>query len=140
MTEIAALHVYLAYRDAPAAIDWLERALGFTTTMRYDDERGVVVHAELRRGESALVVFADDGAGYDRPGARGDTVGQGVYFAVTDPAVVDATWAQAIAAGAVPVWEPASTQWGNYRCRVRDAEGYEWTFGTHRPGQDVAAG
>ncbi len=30
--------------------------------------------------------------------------------------------------------EPGLTEWGNYRIRVADPEGYEWTFGTHRPG------
>lgn len=29
---------------------------------------------------------------------------------------------------------PAPTEWGSSRFRVRDPEGYEWTFGTHRPG------
>jgi uncharacterized glyoxalase superfamily protein PhnB len=33
------------------------------------------------------------------------------------------------------VIEPADTEWGNHRCRVRDLEGYEWSFGTHRPGE-----
>ena len=44
-------------------------------------------------------------------------------------------WERAMAAGAVPVWKPDNTEWGNYRCRVRDPEGYEWTFGTHKPGE-----
>jgi hypothetical protein len=26
----------------------------------------------------------------------------------------------------------------NYRCRVLDPEGFEWTFGTHWPGEPVA--
>jgi len=33
------------------------------------------------------------------------------------------------------VWKPELTEWGNYRVRVADPEGYEWTFGTHRPGR-----
>jgi uncharacterized glyoxalase superfamily protein PhnB len=33
------------------------------------------------------------------------------------------------------VWEPAGTEWGNYRCRVLDIEGHEWTFGVYRPGE-----
>jgi hypothetical protein len=29
---------------------------------------------------------------------------------------------------------PAQSEW-NYRCRVADPEGFEWTFGIHRPGE-----
>ena len=137
---VTSLHAYLSYRDAPAAIEWLERALGFATTMRFEDEEGFVAHAELRRDGVAVILFADAGAGYDRPAPRDGAVGQGVYLAVADPGEVDTAWAQALAADAVPVWEPAWTEWGNYRCRVRDPEGHEWTFGVHRPGEEVVAG
>jgi uncharacterized glyoxalase superfamily protein PhnB len=129
------LHTYLSYRDAAAALDWLGRAFGFETTMRYDNESGVVAHAEARLGDAAIVVFADDDAGYDRLGQRGDTVGYGAYLAVADEAAVDAIWARAMTADATPVWKPEATEWGNYRCRVLDPEGYEWTFGIHKPGE-----
>jgi uncharacterized glyoxalase superfamily protein PhnB len=59
-----------------------------------------------------VILFADAGAGYDRPAPR----------------------------DAVPMWEPAWTEWGNDRCRVRDPEGHEWTFGVHRPGEEVVEG
>ena len=34
------LHTYLGYRDAPAAIDWLQRALGFDLVRRWPEEGG----------------------------------------------------------------------------------------------------
>ncbi|MEQ3550230.1 VOC family protein [Pseudonocardia nematodicida] len=132
------LHVLLSYRDAAAAIDWLERALGFGTTMRYDTEDGVVGHAELRRDAAVIVVFDDAGAGYDHPRPRGEGCGTGTYLTVAEAAGVDALWTSALAAGAVPVWEPGWTPWGNYRCRVLDPEGREWTAGIHRPGEEYA--
>jgi len=140
MTQSAAptsLHVYLGYRDAPAAVDWLERVLGFRTTMRWPDERGGIAHAELRLGDAALVVFSDHD-GYERPPRRGETGGQGLYLVSGDEAEVDAVYGQAVEAGATVVWEPASTEWGNHRCRFLDPEGFEWTFGTHRPGEEQA--
>lgn len=130
---MTSLHTYLSYRDAAAALDWLGRAFGFETTMRYDDESGTVAHAEARLGDAAIIVFADQG--YDRLTKHGDTVGYGAYLAVADQAAVDAVWTRALEAGATPVWKPDTTQWGNYRCRVLDPEGYEWTFGTHKPGE-----
>ncbi|HEX6360220.1 VOC family protein [Actinophytocola sp.] len=130
------LHSYLSYVDAPAALTWLENAFGFQTTMRWDDENGTVAHAELRLGDASILVFSDDGQHYDhaRPKSN-DAVGHGTYLALADDATVDAVWERALAAGAVPVWKPESTEWGNYRCRVRDLEGYEWSFGTHKPGE-----
>jgi uncharacterized glyoxalase superfamily protein PhnB len=128
-------HAYFSYVDAEAALDWLARAFGFETTMRWDDDGGVA-HAELRLGDAAIIVFGDSGQGYDRMLPKSDeAVGHGTYLAVADDAAVDAAWERALAADAVPVWKPEGTEWGNYRCRVRDPEGYEWTFGTHKPGE-----
>lgn len=130
------LHSYFSYVDAPTALAWLEKAFGFETTMRWDDERGGVAHAELRLGDAAIMVFSDDGQSYDHPRPKSnDTVGHGTHLALPDDAAVDAMWERALAAGAVPVLKPESTEWGNYRCRVRDPEGYEWSFGTHKPGE-----
>jgi uncharacterized glyoxalase superfamily protein PhnB len=130
------LHAYFSYVDAPAALGWLEQAFGFETTTRWDDEPGSVAHAELRLGDASIIVFSDKGLDYDRMGPKSnDAVGHGTYVAMADAPAVDAVWERALAAGATPVWKPESTEWGNYRCRVRDIEGYEWSFGTHKPGE-----
>jgi uncharacterized glyoxalase superfamily protein PhnB len=133
-SSAATLHAYLAYRDAPAAIDWLERAFGFATTLRFPDEDGGVMHAELRLGDAAIVLFSDHD-GYERPPRKGDTVGWGLYLTMGAPAGVDAVFERATAAGATAIWKTEMSEWGNYRCRFADPEGYEWTFGTHRPGE-----
>ena len=130
----AALHAYYGYRDAPAALEWLGNAFGFETTLRFPDDDGGVAHAELRLGDAAIVVFSDRD-GYERPPRKGDTMGFGMYLCLGGSADVDAVHARALAAGATEVWKPGDTEWGNYRCRVLDPEGYEWTFGTHRPGE-----
>jgi len=135
-TRPVVLHSYLAYRDAPTALRFLEEAFGFTTTMQVPDEQGGIAHAELRLGDVAVVVFSDYDQ-YDRPQPKGATVGFGLYISVEQATGVDAFFARAVSAGASPVWEPAMSEWGNHRCRVRDLEGYEWTFGTHRPGEEV---
>ena len=134
----ATLYAYLSYRDAPAALRWLERAFGFTTTMEYPDDRGGLMHAEMRWEEVSFTVFTDYD-GYDRPARKGETVGHGLYICLTSQAGVDAVHASAAAAGGTVVWTPEMSEWGNYRCRVLDPEGYEWTFGTHRPGLPPAA-
>ncbi|MDN5861341.1 MAG: VOC family protein, partial [Pseudonocardia sp.] len=127
------LHIYLGYRDAPAAIDWLGRVLGFEATMSSPDEDGEIAHSELRRGEAAIIVFTDR-VGYERAPRRGETSGSGCYLAVDAEAEVDGLYERAVGSGAVVVWKPERTEWGNYRTRVLDPEGFEWTVSTHRPG------
>lgn len=129
-----ALSAYFGYRDANAAIEWLEKVLRFRTTTRFPDEDGGIAHAELRLGDATIVVFSDRD-GYERPPRKGDTTGFGAYLTVADQADVDAVHTRALDAGADVIWEPGTTEWGNYRCRVVDPEGFEWTFGTHRPGE-----
>ncbi|MQA82128.1 MAG: glyoxalase [Streptosporangiales bacterium] len=130
----ASLFLYLAYRDATAALGWLGTAFGFEITMSAPDDKGGVAHAELRVGDASIIVFSDDD-GCERPPRRGFTIGFGAYLCLAEQTDVDQIHARAVAAGAVSVWQPESTEWGNYRCRVVDPEGYEWTFGTHRPGE-----
>ena len=133
----ASLHAYLSYRDAHAARAWLEQAFGFETTMQYPDDKGGLQHCELRRDEMAIVLFSAESP-YDRPARIGETVGHGLYVAMPDEAAVDAVYASSAAANAEVVWEPGTTEWGNYRFRAVDPEGYEWTFGTHKPGEPAA--
>ncbi len=130
------LHAYFGYRDANSAIDWLKRAFGFETTMSFPDENGGVAHSEHRLGDAAIIVFSDY-EGYERPPRKGETAGHGTYITVLAQEDVDRIYRNAIDAGATGVWQPETTEWGNYRCRVLDLEGFEWTFGIHRPGEPV---
>lgn len=82
-------------------------------------------------------MFTDE-AGYDRPVLKGETVGHGVYLSLPDQVAVDAVFTSAVEAGATVVWEPAGNEWGSYRCRALDIEGYEWSFATHKLGEPQA--
>jgi uncharacterized glyoxalase superfamily protein PhnB len=127
------LHSYLGYRDATAAIDWLREALGFDLVRRWPEDGATVSHAELRRGDTALTLYTDE-VGYERPPLKGDTSGIGLYLAVPPTEDVDELYASATEAGGYSVWVPDQSEW-NYRCRVLDPQGVEWTVGTYRPGQ-----
>jgi len=130
------LHAYFGYRDAVGALRWLERAFGFETTVEAPDEEGGLHHAEMRYGDGVTITLFSDRAGYDRLERKGETVGHGLYVALDGRDAVDAMYRSAVAAGAETVWEPAETEW-NYRFRVADPEGFEWSFGTYRPGVPV---
>lgn len=122
---------YLGYRDAEAALRFLEDAFGFTVTTRYDDPAGRVVHAEAVLGTGVVMVGSVDHAEEHVPGLRGASVDHGTYVVVAD---VDAHHVRAVAAGAQVVHPPQDTEFGTRRYRVLDPEGYEWSFGTYAPG------
>ena len=46
----------LRYKDAPAAIAWLEQAFGFERHALYDGPDGTVAHAELRFGNGLVML------------------------------------------------------------------------------------
>jgi uncharacterized glyoxalase superfamily protein PhnB len=102
--------------------------------MAFPDDDGGIAHSELRLGDAVVIVFSDRD-GYERAPRNGATAGFGVYLTLVSEADVDAVHARALAAGATSIWAPEATEWGNYRCRVLDPEGFEWSFGTHRPGE-----
>ncbi|MCS0500554.1 VOC family protein [Protaetiibacter mangrovi] len=120
---------YLSYRDASAAITWLE-AIGFQLVTRQDDAEGAVLHAELR-WDDAVVMLAGDDQPYSVAPLIGISTGAGVYLVVDD---VDAVYSLAVGAGATAVLPPEETEWGSRRARVIDPGGREWSFGSYRPG------
>ena len=124
------LFAYLSYRDAPAALLWLE-ACGFTTVRRIDGDDGRVIHAEVRHGDAVVIVSSND-TDYDHAVLVGEPSGHGIYLMVDD---VDDIFRRAIAAGATAEIEPEDTEWTTRRARVRDPEGIEWTFGCYEPGE-----
>ncbi|GAA1098129.1 VOC family protein [Nocardiopsis composta] len=116
----------LRYREADRAIRFLTEAFGFTAEVRYPPEGDPVEHAELRFGESAVMVGS----------ARGEDAGpvsvppapQVLFAVVDDP---DAHCARARAAGAEILAEPADTDYGSREYAARDPEGNVWGFGTY---------
>jgi uncharacterized glyoxalase superfamily protein PhnB len=123
----------LRYRDAPAAVDWLER-LGFETTERIDNPDGTIAHAELRLGEGLVMLGSAPG---DLPDVPDDPRASrfSLYVAVVD---VDALHVRAKAAGA-EVSDLFEQDYGSRDFNARDPEGNHWSFGTYTPPQAAAA-
>jgi uncharacterized glyoxalase superfamily protein PhnB len=127
-TATATIYPNLLYDDAEAAIEWLERALGFSHGEVHRDENGNVGHAELSLG-SAIVMLGTAGAGRE-PFRSLPAGGALIYCAVED---VDALHDRAREAGADIPLEPTDTDYGSRDFTVRDPEGNLWAFGTYRP-------
>ncbi|MGY1740012.1 MULTISPECIES: VOC family protein [unclassified Blastococcus] len=128
----ARLAAYLSYRDAPAALGWLQ-ALGFDVVRRADGPDGGVAHAELRWDDVVLMVAGYD-ADYRRPPLVGRSTGGGLYLVLDDAAAVDDGYRRGIEAGGRPVIAPEDTEWGTRRARLLDPEGGEWSLGSYAPG------
>jgi uncharacterized glyoxalase superfamily protein PhnB len=116
------LYPVLRYRDAKAAVEWLGRVFGFQRVVAYEDDQGVVRHAELAFGSGVMMLGTQD------PEAPVRFIPPYVYVASPDD-----HYARAVAAGAEIVQVPYDAPHGSRDYRVRDLEGNEWYFGTYHP-------
>ncbi|MFX3679743.1 VOC family protein [Oceaniradius stylonematis] len=120
MTVQPTIVPYLSYEDGHAAIAFLREAFGFEIVQAHDDERGRLLHAEMRFGDGMVLLGT----------AKAAKGSPGIYVVVDD---VNAHHGRARAAGATIVYPPEQTEWGTWRYRCTDPEGHEWTFGSYRP-------
>jgi uncharacterized glyoxalase superfamily protein PhnB len=119
----------LFYKDARAAIEWLNEAFGFEPIAVYPEEGELVAHAELRyRGGVVMLGSADGHEEHDwldrRPGTGS------VYVVVDDP---DAHFERARAAGAQILKGLTDEDYGSRGYTATDPEGNTWSFGTYAP-------
>jgi PhnB protein len=91
------VNAYLTVQDGPAAIDFYQKAFGMEVGFRLDAPPGKVGHAELRLGDSTIMLSDEMPGGACRsPQALGGT-SVTLFLYVPD---VDRTFNQAVAAGA----------------------------------------
>lgn len=130
-TTTAGIYPTLTYDDAPAAIEFLCRAFGFTRRLIVPGPNNTVRHSELSLGSGVIMVSSpkpDQG----RVGPRGLAgVPAGLCVHVDDP---DAHLARARAAGAEIVQELKDEDYGSRGYMAKDPEGISWYFATYVPG------
>jgi uncharacterized glyoxalase superfamily protein PhnB len=133
----------LRYRDAPAAIDWLCRALGFQRHLVVPGEtKGTVAHAQLSLGHGMIMLGPDgDDSDYGRLIRRPDEVGgyntQSIYVLVPG---IDAHYARAVKEGAEILMDLKPQDYGGKLYTCRDPEGHVWNFGSYDPWAPPAEG
>jgi PhnB protein len=119
---------YLHIRGAAEAIDFYKKAFGATERMRMPQPDGRIGHAEIVLGDSC-VMLADEHPEreiYSPKHFGGSAVSIMLY--VDD---CDATYKQALAAGAKSLREPADQFYGDRMAGVEDPYGFQWWLGTH---------
>ncbi|MBM7060433.1 VOC family protein [Pseudomonas sp. UL073] len=131
----------LQYRDAPAAIAWLQSTFGFSEHLVVPNDQGGIAHAQLCCGNGMLMLgSANAQSEYGRlmrqpQQAGGNT--QSIYVVIER---VDALYARAKAAGAEIVIEVRDEDYGGRGFSCRDLEGHLWNFGSYDPWEDTGSG
>jgi uncharacterized glyoxalase superfamily protein PhnB len=125
----------LRYRDAHAAIAFLERAFGFVSHAVYPGADNTVQHAELRHGSGMIMLGS---ATNPSPNARFYATPEETDGRVTSPLYIivpdcNPVWESARAAGAEVVMELQTMSYGGQSFTVRDPEGYLWSVGEYSP-------
>ena len=119
---------YLVIKGAAAAIDFYKQAFGATEIMRMPQPDGRVGHAELKFGDS-VVMLADEYPEMDVVGPKtlGNTsVGLLLYLDDVDKAVE-----RAVSLGAT-IKKPVADQfYGDRTGTIEDPFGHKWTLAVH---------
>jgi PhnB protein len=117
--------------DAAKAIDWYKKALGAEEVARAVGPDGKIIHAEIRIGDS-LVMLNDEMGGGKSPRAFGGSPAS-LWLYVEN---CDALFNRAVAAGAKvaagPMGQLMDQFWGDRSGTVTDPHGYQWTIATRK--------
>ncbi len=124
----------LRYRNAPAAIEWLCRVLGFARHAVYENPDGTIAHAELTLNGGMIMLGStkDDeyGSRFRSPDEAGEMETRSAYVVVAD---ADIVYARAQAAGAAFLRPIQDMDYGSREFTVMDPEGHSWSVGTYDP-------
>lgn len=124
----------LRYHDAPAAIDWLCRTLGFERALVVPNDDGTIAHAQLTYGNGMVMLSSifntEFGELMTQPAHTGMKVTQCCYLVVND---ADLVHQRAVDAGAPIVMPLKDEEYGGRGFTCRDPEGQLWSVGTYDP-------
>jgi len=123
---------YLTLDDSARAIDFYKKAFGAQEIMRMQGPDGKIGHAEIKIGDSVVMLSDEMGGGNRAPKSLGGTTA-GIFLYVED---VDSVYKRAVDAGAKADMPPADMFWGDRFGRLTDPFGHTWAMATHT--EDVA--
>ena len=117
----------LRYKDAEAALEFLQAAFGFEAREVHRDDKGRIAHAEVHAGDG-LLMLGEDASGDAK---YADHLAHGwVYVALPE---VDSLYERARAAGAEITMELTDQDYGSRDFGAKDPEGNQFAFGTYEP-------
>jgi PhnB protein len=111
----------LVVENAAKVIDFATRAFGAQLRHRMDNPDGTIMHAEVKIGDS--IVMLRDASGYCQPTPAS------LFLSVPD---ADAVYKRALEAGATSTMPLADQFWGDRAGGVKDPAGNSWMIATHK--------
>lgn len=125
----ATITSYLVVPDADAEIRFLAAAFDAQEVLCHRNDDGTVMHAELRLGDSLLMLGQAGGACFPRTAAH--------YLWLAD---VDESYRRALAAGASSESVPEDKAYGHRCAGVIDSNGLTWWLASPVRSRDGSAG
>ena len=116
---------YLTVEGVAKLIDFVKHAFGATEVERMARPDGTIGHAEVRIGDSIIMMGEATAQWKPMPGT--------IYLYVDD---TDTTYKRALQAGATSLMAPADQFYGDRNAGVKDASGNVWWIATHK--EDVS--
>jgi len=121
---------HLIFENTTQALDWYKRALGAEELNRSAAPDGKIMHAEIRIGDSKMMLNDEMGGGKSARAYGGSPISLWVY--VDD---CDTMFNRAVSAGAKvsgPMGQLADQFWGDRSGTFTDPFGYTWSVATHK--------
>jgi PhnB protein len=124
---------HLAVRDAAKAIEFYAKAFGAEELFRMPGPGGVVMHAEVKIGDSIVMLGEEN----PQMGASSpQTIGGSPVSLLLYVKDVDASFARADKAGCTVDLPPTDMFWGDRYGKLQDPFGHHWALATHK--EDVS--
>jgi PhnB protein len=119
---------YLIVKGAAEAIEFYKRAFGATELLRMADPQGRVGHAEIKIGDSVIMLADEHPAmGYRGPRSLGGS-SVSILLYLED---VDTVFERAVKTGARALRPVANQFYGDRSGTLEDPFGHVWTVATH---------
>ena len=119
---------YLAVDDAAEAIAYYKKAFGAEETVRMDVPDGKIGHAELKIGDSHVMLSDPFPQASTTPPKELGGTSASIFMYVED---VDAVVQKAVDAGATVTMEVEDQFWGDRFGSITDPFGHNWSIATH---------
>jgi len=132
----------MQYKDAPAAIEWFCKVLGYEKKLVVPAGPGMVAHAQLTLGSGMLMLSSTNDTEYGKhmttPAEIGGKNTQSSLIYIPDDEI-EAHFQNAKNNGAIFLVELRSEEYGGRYYSLKDPESHLWSVGSYDPYAEVPA-
>ena len=126
----------LQYKDAPAAIEWLCKVLGFEKQLVVPMGDGKIVHAQLTNGAGMIMLSSENDTEYSRHMINPQDIDgkntQSLLLYIPDDEI-ESHYKQALSHDVHLLVQLRSEKFGGQYYSLKDPEGHLWSIGSYDP-------